>query len=642
MARANDAGGKFGRFVLLVSVCIVFAALYLGREVFVPLALAILLSFLLTPPVRWLERLGLGRIVAVLIVVCISLGAIGSVGYVVYRQFVSVVNELPRYEGELQSKLHSISAKGGVFGKAASEFRKVASGGTPAAPGASSGSPPATQPLPVRIEQSRSPLETVGSYASTILKPLATTGLVLVFVIFMLVSREDLRDRMIRLVGHGRINVTTQALDESGTRISRYLGRLAIVNMAYGAIVAGGLWVIGHFLGGGSFPNGLVWGILVGLLRFVPYVGVWIGASMPLILSFALFPGNAVLFATLGMFIVMEVVISQFIEPLWYGASTGMSALAVLVAAVFWTWLWGPIGLLLSTPLTVCLVVIGKHVPQLQFLEILLGDEPVLPPHVRVYQRLIAEDEEEAAELTRDMLEENSLEHIYEQVLIPALAVAQEDRHQGQLDEQRLAFVYQSMRDIVEELADESRAVAERKAANDTEKAAKARPPDEGEKPEALKPRPTLPEDSPMSVLCLPAKSQADEIVCLMLGRLLELRNYTVTVATVDSLASEIVEMVGRQKIDAACISAMPPAAIAHARYLCKRIHARHPDLEMVVGLWMAKGDLDRAKHRIACAETVRLVTTLAAAQEQLDQLALLNRSNAPASAGRAPARSPR
>ena len=642
MARPVELGGKSSRFILLASVFLIITGLYFGREVLIPLALAILISFLLTPPVRWLERVGLPRIVATLIIALTGLGFMGAIGYIVGRQFIAVINELPRYEGELRTKFHSLGSHGGIIKKAQHELQTIsgsASGPTNAHDGApdqggavqtgpdgASGqaSPQArlpaatTQPVPVTIVENPSWAQRLRQYAATILDPLATAGLVVVFVIFMLYNREDLRDRMIRLVGHGRLNVTTQALDEAGTRISHYLGALAIVNCCYAIITAGGLWVIGHVLGAGQgFPNVLVWGILVGLLRFVPYVGVWIGASFPLLLSFALFAGNLVFFATLGLFIALEVIVSQFIEPVWYGASTGMSALAVLVAAVFWTWLWGPIGLLLSTPLTVCLVVIGKHVPQLQFLDILLGDEPVLPPHVRLYQRLIASDEEEANELAHELLQKQTLEQVYDEVMIPALAMAEQDHHRGRLDERHHKFVRQNLRSLVEELADERRADHIRQAAAHTEEAAKDRAPARDE----LTPRPSLPKDCKIDVLCLPAKDEADEIVCLMLAQLLELRGYCATTSTADSLASEMVDMVARQSTDVVCVSAMPPSAIAHARYLCKRIHARFPEINMLVGLWLAKGDLAKAKSRIGCAETVRVVTTLAQAQHEIDQM---------------------
>ena len=630
MPRPVELGGRTSRFILLASTCIIVAGLYFGREVLIPLALAILLSFLLTPAVKWLERLRLPRTPAVLIVVLSGVALLAGVGYIVGHQFSSIVNQLPNYEGQLRSKFHQIESHGGIFRKAKQEATALTRATTQASPNPETAAavpsaqphPPATQPtsdnpLPVREYPATSPLQLLRDYATTILDPLATAGLVLVFVIFMLIMREDLRDRMIRIVGHGRLNLTTQALDEASSRISRYLSALAIVNAVYAVVTAGGLWVIGHFLGHGQgFPNVLVWGILVGLFRFVPYVGIWIGASFPLLLAFALFPGNAVFLATLGLFIAMEIVVSQFVEPVWYGQSTGMSPLAVLVAAVFWTWLWGPIGLLLSTPLTVCLVVIGKYVPQLQFLDILLGDEPVLPPPVRVYQRLIAGDEEEAAELARELLDDKPLEALYDEVLIPALALSAADHHRGRLDDARLEFIRQSMRNIVEELGDEQRARDVRHAAAQTEQAARE------QQPQVPASRPSVPKDCTVNVLCLPSKDEADEIVALMLSQVLEFRGYSATAASAASLASEMVEMVERTRAHIVCVSAMPPSAVAHARYLCKRIHARYPDIDMVVGLWTAKGDIKKAKDRIACAGSVTLVTTLAQAEHEIDQMA--------------------
>jgi hypothetical protein len=484
-------------------------------------------------------------------------------------------------------------------------------------------------PLPVRIVLQSTPVQAVRDYAGAFFGPLADAGLVLVLVVFMLYGREDLRDRMIRLVGHGRLNLTTKALDDAGSRISRYLGALAIVNTVYGILVSLGLWGIGHLLGKGhSFPNVLVWGLLVALGRFVPYVGVWIGASVPLLLAFALFPGSAVFFATVGLFVALEVIVSQLIEPYLYGASTGMSALAVLIAAVFWTWLWGPIGLLLSTPLTVCLVVIGKYVPQLQFLDVLLGDEPVLPPDARVYQRLIAGDEEEAQSLLESLHKEKSLLQVFDEVLLPALALAELDHHRGTLEDGRIEFVRQSMRGFIEELAEEERQMRRQ----DTRRQPEHADGTSDEHPTRSPPRPNLPRDRTVNVLLLPAKNESDEIVCLMLHQILELRGYCAMTAGADALASEMVDIVENHKADLVCVSAMPAGAVAHARYLCKRIHARFPDTHMVVGLWTARGDIRRAKMRIACAENVPVVTSLAQAEHEIDQLAqpILVRESSP------------
>ena len=419
----------------------------------------------------------------------------------------------------------------------------------------------------------------------------------------MLLSREDLRDRLIRLLGSARLNLTTQALDEASTRISSYLGALSIVNFCYGLLTAGGLWLIGKFLGGGEgFPSVMVWAILVGLLRFVPYVGIWIGAGFPLLLSFAIFPGYSVFFATLVMFGVLEIVVSQAIEPYWYGSSTGMSALAVLVSAVFWTWLWGPIGLLLSTPMTVILVVMGKYIPQLKFIDILLRDEAVLSPQFRLYQRLIAMDQEEAADLARDYLKEKrSLIDTYDDLLIPALQMAEQDSHHERATDEQLQFVRQSVRDLAEELAEQFREmqapVATAGEASDPEhprqptmlESAKStvaaaastvasvastmaaavtgngKPAGAEEDAPAPDPLRRLPQECAVKVLCLPARDEADEIVALMLTQILEVRGFCTHSPTAAMLASEMVDLVESKKIDLICVSAMPPAAVAHA-----------------------------------------------------------------------------
>jgi predicted PurR-regulated permease PerM len=653
MARM-EITGKGSKFIVLTSACIIISGIYFGREVLIPLALAMLISFLLTPAVSSLERLHFRRSLAVVVVVGAGLALVLSFGYVVGRQFVSVVGQLPSYQGELRSKIEDIRKHGKFFQNLESEAKSFSAGtGTtqvtqpataPAetvngsASGAAaleqhSGTAPQTQPgnehaVPVRVVEELSPVQLFEQYAGTVLDPLATAGLVLILVIFMLLQREDLRDRIIRLMGRGKLNLTTQALDDTGTRISRYLGALAIVNAIYGLLVAVGLLAISHFFGHGrTFPNVLVWGLLVGLFRFVPYIGIWLGAAVPLLLSFALFPGSGVFLGTVLMFVVLEVVVSQFVEPYWYGASTGMSALAVLVSAVFWTWLWGPIGLLLSTPLTVCLVVLGKYVPQLQFLEIMLGDEPVLPAHERVYQRLIASDEEEATELVQGLRKEMPLEEIYDQVLIPALAMAELDHHKATLDEHTLDFAHQTIRDIVEEMGDQEADNAAEESADqkdkqkEKEKEGNKDKRDNGEEEEKTK-HMRVPKDCVLNVLLLPARGESDQIVALMLHQLLEMRGYCPETAAVDSLASEMVNMVAAKKSDIVAVSAMPPAAIAHARYLCKRVHLKFPEMVMAVGLWGARGDLRKARRRIACAEKVPVVSTLSQMQRDIDQLA--------------------
>jgi predicted PurR-regulated permease PerM len=668
---------KSSRFTLLASICIIVSGLYFAREVLIPIALAILLSFLLTPPVAWLERFKVPRVAATLLVVLIAVGVVGGLGYVIGKQLKATLLDVNKYQVQLHKKLESFGRQGGVIRRMEADFHSTVDGNdTPASqPALHDGvrqpvsgnadeasqhpvQPTPESPLPVRLYPTpQTPFAMVRDYASSVFGPLATGALVLVFVIFMLLSREDLRDRLLRLLGHGRMNVTTQALDEASTRISGYLGALAIVNGCYGLCTALGLWLIGKFLGGGQpFPNVLVWGLLLAICRFIPYVGIFIGAGIPIILSFALYDGNSVLIATFLLFATLEIVVSQFVEPMWYGSSTGMSALAVLVAAVFWAWLWGTIGLLLSTPLTVILVVMGKYVPQLKFLDILLREEAVLTPPFRFYQRLIALDQEDAADLAQDYLKEKqSLEIVYDDMLIPALSSAMHDSQHQRLSVEQLEFVRQSVREIVEELAEKWRttdvesetaktllstaastitsaastvATVATNVANAVTGAGKnSNEPGEGaaiQRPvsTAVRNFSRLPKGCHVNVLCLPSRDEVDEIVATMLSELLEDRGYCISTPTADMLASEMVELVEKKKIDVICVSAMPPAAVAHARYLCKRIHARHPGAAMAVGLWTLKGDINKARDRISCNESVRIVTNLHDAVEEVVQLA--------------------
>ncbi len=653
MARNSAEITKTSRFIILASTCVVVAALYFAQEVLIPLALALLLSFLLGPIVVRLERLKLGRTASVLLVVLSFLGVLLVIGWVVKTQFVAIAEQLPKYREDIRHKLDRFQRSTNPLEKSFKEFEKVTAtsqpttapttlpaaapvvplegtrrpGGPRSLPPSSTPpppSPPATpewttqNPMPVRNIQMSSAVEEAWNWLKRLLGPLATTVLVVVLVIFMLIAREDLRDRLIRLMGHGRLNLTTQALDEAATRITSYLFAQAMVNTAYGICVAIGLWLIGRFFGReeGGFPSVLLWALLCALLRFVPYVGIWIAMAFPVLLSFALFKGSGVFIGTIILFTALEVVVGQFVEPYLYGSSTGMSPLAVLVSAVFWTWLWGPVGLLLSTPLTVCLVVVGKYVPSLQFLDIMLGDEPVLEPPVRIYQRLLSLDAEEAAEVGREYLKEHPLEEVYDHVLLPALSMAERDFKQGQIDEERHNFVHQTLRELIEELGDESDAEAARHAARSAEHAAK-----EQSAPMPISRRAVLPRDCTINVLCLPAKDEADEISCIMLAQLLEKHGYRATAVPAASLAAEMVEMVSEKKANLVCVSAMPPAAVAHARYLCKRLHARFPDLQMVVGLWTLRGDREKARQRITCVDSVRLCITLTEALDQIEQM---------------------
>jgi predicted PurR-regulated permease PerM len=597
------------------------AAMYVARDVLIPLAVAVLLAFLLTPLVTWLERRHLGRVLSILIVVVAALSVVGGITWIVEQQFVEVGAQLPQYRENIQNKLSRIrGATAGRLANAAagveSTLKSVAT--TTASPHASAinnsteANPPT--PAPVVVEEYSEPwswFKLIGQYSSQVLSPLATLGLVLVFIIFILANRRDLRDRILRLVGDSRLHLTTQALDDAATRITHYLMMQSTVNAVYGVCVGAGLWLIGICSRQGHFPNVLLWALLAMVLRFLPYLGPWIAAALPIVLSFALYSGGAVFIATVGLYVGIELVTSNFLEPWLYGSSTGMSAVAILASAVFWTWLWGPVGLLLSTPLTVCLVVIGKYVPQLQFLTVLLGDDQALEPSVRVYQRLLSLDQEEAGELLRKYHKEHGLDAVYEDVLIPALVMAEKDRYAGRLDGDREAFVCQSLRDLIEEMGEAQKKLSPEEA------------------PVSV--------DSPITVLCLPAHSQADEIVGLMLAQLLEQKGQRAIAASPVSLASEMLDMIQGQTAPIVCISALPPAAVSHSRYLCKRLHTRFPELPTVVALWTSKATPRTSLERLSSNPNIQLATSLKEAMAQVHQLVqplLLRQAPGSAAAG--------
>jgi hypothetical protein len=359
----------------------------------------------------------------------------------------------------------------------------------------------------------------------------------------------------------------------------------------------------------------LLWALLAAVLRFVPYLGPLIGAAVPVVLSLAAFNSVGVFAATLSLYVGIELVMNNVLEPWLYGSSTGLSVMAILVSAVFWTWLWGPVGLLLSTPLTVCMVVLGKHVPQLRFLDVILGDEEELEPSVRLYQRLLSLDQEEAGELLHDCRKEKGLECVYDDVMIPALAMAEKDRHTGQVDMERQTFIRQAMRDLIEELGDAQR--IENAAAGLAEV-------DENADSSASVVRPSIspsiPKQPTVIVLCLPAHDEADEIVGLMLAQLLELKGQRAIATSQVSLAGEVLELVQEHQAGAVCISALPPAALAHSRYLCKRLHVKFPELPTVVGLWTSKTDPKKSLDRLPRDGPVYLVTSVGAAIAEIYQ----------------------
>ena len=586
------------------------AVLYFAREILIPLAFALILTFVLTPVVALLERSRIGRVPSVAVTVLVTMAAAGCVGWIIAIQLVNAAQELPRYRQNIQAKMAALRIPTtGPFGLAANSVKEIAREfSSPAAPSPEP-APPAQNrkqrtapsapgiPLPVQIVQPpANELEYVRDLVQPVLRPLAVTGLVLVFTVFMLIKRHDLRHRLFRLVGLGQINIMTQVLDDAAQRVSRYLLMQILVNAGFGALFGFGLYWIG-------VPYPALWGVVAGLLRIVPYIGTMVAAALPIALSLAAFNNWLPPLLVFLLFAGLEMIIGNFVEPWLYGANTGISSLALLVAVVFWTILWGPAGLILSTPLTVCVVVLGRYVPQLSFLHVLLGDEVVLGAEAQIYQRLLAMDQPEAHAIVDRFLEARPLVELYDSVLIPALSLVEQDRHKGAIDPTREEFLFLSINDMITELS-------EHQPAHDSSQSEDAAA--ESGPAERLSAR----------IICLPANDRADEVTAAMLAQILEQAGHAAL--SLPIAHASLVEMLALLEIrqdDVICISALPPFAFPPARTMCKLIRERFPKVKLVIGVWGFSGDTEKAKARFERTQPDRLLTSLAQAVEQIQEL---------------------
>ncbi|MBC7822181.1 MAG: AI-2E family transporter [Planctomycetaceae bacterium] len=598
MARLEDSP-RVAWLVKVASVAIVIAALYLAKGLLVPFTLAVLLSFLLAPVCELLEHWRFGRVPAVLGTTLLAFLLMGMLAWGAMLQMADLAKQLPHYQENIETKLRSangfISGTFSSLSKTTEHLHKdLANSNSTSAEIVHGERSYAVRIIPA----APNPLAIASGMFGTLIEVLGMAGIVIIFVIFFLVRREDLRDRFIRLVGYDQLTMTTQALEDAAARVSRYLLSQLFVNVVFGVAGAIGLYFIG-------VPNAMLWGLLGIALRFVPYIGPSIAAALPILLAFAVSPRWMEPMLTLGWFVILELILANAVEPWLYGKNTGVSPVAVLLAAVFWTWLWGAIGLLLAMPLAVCLVVIGKYVPQLSFLDTILGDEPVFDMTTRVYQRLLAGDQEEATELVEEQLRDKSLAEVYDSLLIPVLALAEKDSHRGELVEARREFVIQGVKDMVDVFGERDSDTESSPSKEDLEKNGDTE-------------RFRIPTSAKIRVLCLPARDEADEIAATMLAQLLNQNGYLAEVVSSTTLAGEMLDHLAERQADLVCISAIPPAATAHSRYFCKRLRARFPDLNLVVGLWTVPADLTKAKQRIGSDEHIHVVKTLTDAQDHI------------------------
>ncbi|MBL0405594.1 AI-2E family transporter [Microvirga aerilata] len=559
-------------------VVLAIGGLYFGRDIFIPFAVGILLSFAVTPLVNRLRRLRLPRIAAVLIAVTLAFILIGGLTYVVGRQLVQLANNLPSYQTTITEKIRGLQSSapgGGVVDKVTTtiqDLSKEISGADKATDnaarqaGAALGSPAAPQePVTVRLERPESqPLEIIQTIVGPLLAPLATAGLIIIFVIFILLEQEDLRDRFIKLAGAGDLQKSTQALNDAAARVSRYLLMQLVVNLTYGVPIGIALYFIG-------IPNAVLWGLLAAVLRFVPYLGPFLAATFPIALAFAVDPGWSMLLWVIGLFLLAELISNNVIEPWLYGSSTGLSSLAIIMAAIFWTTLWGPVGLFLATPLTVCLVVIGRYVPQLEFLGVLLGSDPVLAPEERLYQRLLAGNLEEAVEIAEDYVDEHSSREFYDHVAIPALRLAENDRQRSTTDTNYRRLVASTATCVVREVADHIQEKASR-SKNDEG--------DEGSYPA------NAVEGTP--VLCIAGRTELDRAAAEMLAQVLQETGIGARVLPPISISEGALGQLDLTGVEVVCLSYLHPQPQVFARYICRRLRRRAPHLKLVVCCWNA------------------------------------------------------
>ncbi|RWL83607.1 MAG: AI-2E family transporter [Mesorhizobium sp.] len=589
----------------VASVVVTVAALYFGREVFLPIAVALLLTFAIAPVVSSLKRAGVPRIAAVIASVAGAFAALSLFSFVVATQVSDLAQNIPLYQINILTKVRAlkenglgggiISRLGGVIERVGQEIDRQ----EPQLPSAAQA--PKREPIPVEVVSHEKPLEVLQNLIGPLISPLGSAGLVIIVVIFMLMEREDLRDRFIRLVGYGDLHRTTQALQDAGKRVGQYLLMQLVVNIIYAVPITIGLWVLG-------IPNALLWGLLALALRFVPYIGPIIGALLPLFLALAVAPGWSLLLWTAALFIVVELVTGNVIEPWLYGSHTGLSPLAIIVAAIFWTWLWGPIGLVLSTPLTVCLVVLGRHVPQFEFLDVLFGNEPVLEPHARLYQRLLAGDPDEATDHAEEMLEDKYLFEFYGKVAIPALLLGEQDRERGVMDDAQRRQLADSAMTLVANLDDSAQQEAEEEeseqAAAADEKAAdskageknkaseknpgEAKPAEEGAEEEV-----DLPDGSGIAVLCAGGRGELDDAAAAMLAQVLEVQGASVSKASFTELEPLAIRRLDLEAIDAVVIGFLNRQSTRHARFMVRRLKRIKAKLRVGIVFWSEVGNGD-------------------------------------------------
>jgi predicted PurR-regulated permease PerM len=562
----------------ILAVLGVVAALYFAKAIFMPLAMAVLLTFVLAPPVRILRGWGVPRVLASVLVVVLACAVILGMGGLLAQQLAQLAERLPQYQITITSKVQNLGSafSGGrleQFSRFLNDLNSKIAAPEPAQPNEAKQEEP--KPAPVRLtEPPLTPMQIIQRIVQPLVDPLVTSGLIVVFVIFFLLEREDLRDRLIRLAGSHDLRRTTEAINDGAQRLSQYFLAQTGLNVVFGLIVAIALTLIG-------VPNSVLWGILATLLRFVPYVGAFLAAAFPVALAFAVDPGWSMVLWTVALFLVLEPLVGQVLEPLLYGRSTGVTPVAVIISATFWTWIWGPVGLILSTPLAVCLAVVGRHIDSLRFVEVMIGDEPPLTPAQTFYQRALAGDSDEATEQVEECLEEHdSLARCYDEVVLEALALAQIDMLRGMLDEERALAINHVVRSVVTEIG------LQNGVPNSDEQKKKKKKPEQGL-------RQSLPSFSAAGrtgvgqVLCIGGPGPLDDAACEMLAQLLGKNGISTRNESSEAISSINIAQLDSKNVNLVCLSYFNlGGSSAYLRYAIRRTRRQIPGTKIIACMW--------------------------------------------------------
>ena len=574
------------KFMTVVICAVVVVGLYFGRPVLMPLALAVLMSFALAPLVSVLRHVRLGHVPSVLLSLCVALVLIAGVGTFVGSQLAGLARDLPSYQNNISRKIVSLrgTADGGTISRLNRTIEALGaqiSGGRGTPVTVPGGAATPDTPVPVVIQrESEAPWALAQDILGPLLEPLGMVALVLVFVGFILLQKDDLRDRFVRLAGSGDMQRTTVALDEAASRLARYLFLQTAINACFGIIIGTGLWLIG-------IPNAGLWGLIGMLFRFVPYVGVPLAFLIPAVLAVAVDPGWSMLAWVMALFGGVEAIIGQAVEPFVYGRSMGLSAVAVVVAAVFWTWLWGPVGLLLSTPLTMCFVVLGRHIEGLKFLDVMLGDQPALAMDESLYLRMLADDPDDATQDAEEFLREHSLTAYYDEVAARALILAQADVNRGVLDPLRQTRIRDTIKGLIANLSDR-------------------------EDPGAFRALDELPPSWRKSpVMCIAGRGPLDEAAAMLLVDMLAKYGVGAQVVTSDQTSAAQIDGLNVEGVCVTCVSYLEPGTYKNARYQVRRLRKRMPEVPVVALFWGISGDHSRYLDGVEATESDVVTTGL-------------------------------